>query len=782
MADQNPDQNDLLPDGILKLPVPKIEKGQTRMNDARACRRLVNALVLEDEPRSWRRAVAKGCLDRNPPYARTPLGFSWTCNVNFGQLEGLMDSMRIPYWALFSGAPTYTTFKTNFERENPEAARWESIIEEEWTDMLNRWHTFRWHNKAKEFEMLFEGWGPIIFESPTDWRFTSIPARCIKVPKGAYSVVDERLPYVVVMRDYRVHELYEKIANEEAATTAGWNVDQVKFAIQHACNSAPTMPPQQDWEYWQQRLKNADLELSYTAADMIRCGMVFLKEYSQNGKPGKISVFIVTTNDVGQPEASDESKKQGFLYRHIGQYESYSEALNVYFQNTGDGTWHSVVGAGLKAVKHIDIMNRLLCRTVDGAFLGATPILQTESSNSQDKMELMKLGPIARLAPNVTLIQNRIAQDLNSTMAVGRQLENSLAQNIGHYNQRSIGRDDGRGEQPTATAVELQASKETALNAAQIDAYYDDLDITYTEMFRRAMKGPDEESRRFIKRCVDRGVPREALDDMCYVKANRLAGYPSPEMRKRNAREMMGIKGALPQQGQQALLNEYITAFMGPDKVPVLNPQLPQPDLDAALAQLENSAMENGVQPFVVSGMNNATHLEIHLAFAAEQMEPLRAAIEAGEPADPAAMEEAYRYIATLGEHCQVHLDALAQDPSQKSLYDQFKLQLSAVAGFHGKLYGAIRQARREAEMAAMEQQNATALGVMDQAKLESMQAEIERDNIKAAADVRRRDWKTQEQQKLQTWKAGQQTRLKAAETISNQQIKRAASDADKAA
>lgn len=778
MADQNEEQ-DLLPGEVLKMPVPKLSKGESRMTDAQACRRMVNRMILEDEGRSYRRMLAKGCYDRNPPYTRIQPGFQWACNVNFGQLEGLLDSMRIPYWALFSGAPTYTTFKTNFQRENPETARWESIIEEEWTDLLNRWKQFRWHNKAKEFEMLFEGWGPIIFDSPTDWRFTSIPARCIKVPQGAYSVLDERMPFVVVMRDYRVHELYEKISDESTATEAGWNVPQAKYAIQNACRNLPDYPANQDWEYWQQRLKNADLDLSYVGADVVRCGMVFLKEYARDGKPGKISVFIVTINDVGQPDATDQSKKEGFLYRHVGQYDSYTEALNVYFQNTGDGTWHSVVGAGLKAVKHIEIQNRLMCQQVNGAFLGSTPILQVESSNAQDKMELMLLGPIARMAPGVQLAQNRIAQDLNGPMAVSRMLENSLAQNIGHYNQRSIMRDDGRGEQPTATAVELQASKETALNGAQIENYFDELDITYEEMFRRVMKEPDEEARRFVKRCEDRGVPREALTDMCYVKANRLAGYPSPEMRKRNAREMMGIKGTLPQEGQQAVINEFITAFMGPDKVPVYNPQMQVPDGDAAMAQLENAAMKDGVQPFVVSGMNNAVHLEIHLAFAAEQMEPLREGIEAGETLDPAVMEEAYRYIATLGQHCQVHLDALAQDPSQKALYDQFKLQLSAVAGFHGKLYAAIRQARREAELAALEQQNANALGVMDQAKLQSMQAEQQRKDIEAASSERRKNWTAERNQERKNWQAGKQTQLKAATAMADTQIKRATAQAD---
>lgn len=770
------DQRETLPSGFLYTPVPKLDKGQTRLKDADACKGMVWQVCREDEPRSYRRALAKACYDRNPPMSKVPPGYSWTCNMDFGWMEGLLDSMRVPYYALLHGAPTYCTFKTNYQRDNPEVARWEEIIAEEWTDMLNRWKQFKWHTQARDFEMLFEGWGPVLFESPTDWRFTSIPARCIKVPQGAYSVLDDRLPFVVVMRDYRVHELFEKISNEEAATAAGWNVQEVKYAVTHAFNSwgGNGTNPRNDYEYWQQMLKNGDVAYSYTQADVVRCGMVFLKEYGTDGNPGRISVFIVTVGEANTDQDPTKTQsKSGFLYRHVGQYESYEQALNVYFQNSGDGTWHSVTGAGLKSFRHIAVMNRLMCRTVDNAFLAAMPIIKPGSNKAKDSMQLMVMGPVGVLAPDADIAQTRLAADIQGVLGVNRTLENNLAQNIGHYNQRSIMREDGRGEQPTAEAVRTQAAKESALNNAQIDNHYDYSDITFAEMFRRAMATPDSEAKRMIDQCLKRGVPREALDDMCYVKANRLSGYPSPQQRERVLTEMMGIKGALPVAGQFNLLNEFIGVKCGPDKIPVFNPKLPQPDVDAALAQIENSMLTEGVSPITPPQVNNATHLEIHLGFAEERMEPLRVAMEEEGQIPPEELEEAYGYIAVLGPHCQEHLDMLAQDPSAKDLHAQFKAALGNVASFHGRLYNAIRQARRDAQQAALEQQNATALGVMDQAKLASTEAQIQRDNLKTAADIRRKDAKTQHSMELQTWKTGQQTRLKAAQTQADTQIKK---------
>jgi hypothetical protein len=199
---------------------------------------------------------------------------------------------------------------------------------------------------------------------------------------------------------------------------------------------------------------------------------------------------------------------------------------------------------------------------------------------------------------------------------------------------------------------------------------------------------------------------------------------------------------------------------------------MPEPTYDSAWAVRENAAMQQGEQPLVVSGMNHAIHLEVHLQDAAEQMAPLQEAMEEGG-IDPAALEKAYQYIGILGPHAEDHLAQLEQDPSAENLVQLFRTQLKNVAAFHGKLRGAILDARRMAQQQALEQQNATALSIKDQAELQSMQADIQREDAKAAADVRRKDWKAQEAQRLKTWQAGQKNQLDTAKAIGDQRIKR---------
>lgn len=760
-----------LPAEILALPTRLPKSAETRMVNADKCRELVRLAMKDDEKRGLRRAVTKGCYDGNPPMSRTPPGYGWTCNLNFGEMEGLMDTARIPYYALFSGVQNLVVFKNGYQRGTSENEQWNKTIAEKWTELIERWKSFRWHMRASEFEMLFEGWGPLRFDDAVDWRFTSVPARCIKVPQGAYSCVDERLPWVVVLRDWRVHELWEKISDPAAATARGWNVKAVENAITRACNSKAST--QNDWEYWQQRLKNADLATSYTESDVIRCGTVLVKECGRAGKKGKISEFIVTVDDVGQSDPKKKTEGGDYLYAQPNLYDRYEQALIVSFQNTGDGTWHSVRGLALKSFKHIEVSNRLKCRAVDGAFLAAGPIVQPGTNQDKDRAQMTVLGPITTLAPGATFVQHRLAADTAGILAVDRVLSNHLAQNVGHYNQRSISRDDGRGEQPTATAVELQAGKETALSQAQIDSRYDDLDTTWQEMFARAVKGPDEESRRFIRECLEAGVPQEALDQMVTVKANRLSGYPSPEMRKRNLTQIFSVVGMLPEDGKRALVDELIAVYGGPDKVDVFNPKLQAPDLDTALIVLENAAMQQGETPVVISGMNHVNHLQGHLQDAAQKMQPLHDEMDAGGSIEPDELQEAYEYVQVLGAHCEQHLQPLAGDPSRKDLFKLFSTQLKNLVAFHGKLRGAILDAQRQAQQQAMEEDQATALGVKDQAELQSMQADIARSDAVAAADVRRKDFKVQEDQKRKTWQAGANHRLKAATTVADLRIKK---------
>lgn len=745
---------------------------ETRVKDAESARSIGKRLVKDDEPRAQQRALTKGLLDGNPPYSKSKIatGGQWQANLNFMEGEAAVDSARVPYYQLFSGVEEYATCRTKWMEEDPQAQdRASKIISKHFHKLLSSWEQFDWHMQNAQAEMLRWGYAPLVFDQGGSWKFKSMDSKCVLVPKDAASCVDERLPYVLIVEAFTVTELWDKIRDEATAESAGWNVRAVKRAIQQAGVSggdASTPWSATSWEEWQRRLKNNDLYYS-SGGNMIYCYRLLVKEF-RSGKKSKISQFIVTHGGVFDERAQEEkSADAGFLFRHIDRYESYSEALVVSFQNTGDGTFHSVRGMAMKGFKHWAASNRLKCKALDNAFQRSSIVLSSDTVKSQDQMQLIVRNDMTMLPPGTKVEQMGFAGDIEGVMAVDRMVSNHLANNLGVYNQRTLSREDGRGEQPTATQVQMQVQKEATLSQGQITLYYQTLDLLYAMIFRKAVKSSEEDAVEFRKWCEDDGVPESALKDVC-VKANRQSGYGSSAMRQLVLQQLQQILPMLPEEGKQAYLDMAISATAGVDKIDVLNPRNHIPDQDESMAAVENGTIAAGSPAIVSSGQNHVVHLQVHVDDVERRTGPIREAMEQEEPVDPQALTTAYQYLQLMGGHMEEHLAPLEADPSRRQLAKQFRDTLQLYVAFHGKLRGAIITARREAQVQAQQEQNASALGELDQAKVRSMelagQLKVDKWNTDKAIKLDKADVAT----RLQTFKTQHSSALADASTAAN--------------
>lgn len=767
-----------IPGEILLAPDQVKRSSESRLPSAGNARQGLIQLLKEDEPRSYERAIVMGCYDGNAPFSQKQLkqdGQRWRCNLNFRGLEGTMDSARIPYYALFSAVPSYAIFKTKVGRGMPDAQRWNDTISEKFTCLLDRWPQFKWHVQVSQFNMLFEGWGPLIFPDDIDWRFQAIPARSFLVPQNRPSVLDERMPYFVVRCEFTVDELYRKIkGNEQGASARGWNVKAVQNAIKFGTkgSSGDTQSWQhQPWEEWQKRYKDKTLISSYTECDIIKCAHVYVREYT-----GKISHFIITesTVPVGEKDSDD-----AFLFRDVNKFDNYAQVANVPFQNTGNGTWHSVRGIGLKSYGYEEVMNRLNCRIVDNANIASGMVLQMGNASTKQKMQLM-VGAAATFIPEgCTFQDHRLGGDIGAVMGVTNMLQNKLAQKIGAFNQRTITREDGRGEKATATEIEMAAAKEGSLSASQIDNYYRDLDALYSEVYRRVLISNDPEAVYFREECEASGVPMEALENMEYVRANRVSGYGSPQMRKLAMERLMQIFPSLPEDGKRNALNEMISSDFGPDKIEVFNPPMEEISMDEWMATMENDKLHEGQTPPIISGMDHVAHLQIHLQDAEQSLAPLQQAIEGGEELDPQTLQQAYQYVSALGEHCTEHLAEIQNDPGRQGMAKVFEGQLKLLTAFHGKLRNAVRSAMARQAQQQREEQQALAMSALDQAKLQREQQGMAIDRAKFENDAKIKADKAAAQTNLKRFQVSQNSNLAAVKTAEDIRLDRIKTAAD---
>ncbi len=398
---------------------------------------------------------------------------------------------------------------------------------------------------------------------------------------------------------------------------------------------------------------------------------------------------------------------------------------------------------------------------IDGAFIDGGIILRPTGSKDLAAIQMLQFGPVTVLPAGVEIQNARISGQIEGTMAVSRVIRNGLGNNIGMFNQRSVSREDGRGEAVTAEQIRAQVSKESSLNQGQMALAYLTCDGLFNNMFKRARNPStmDKEALRFQSECEQDGVPKEALM-MARVRANRAAGFGSPQMAFMVLNQLTPILGMLPEEGKNAYLDMFIQATVGAEKVRTLNPKHHIADQDDTIAALENMMFDSGRQPPLASGQNDVIHVQSHLADSQKKLKPLEDAIDGGDQVDPAAMQQAQKYVAQLVPHVELHLDRMRTDPTRRHLVKQFEDELKQVVAFDGRLRGELIKAQRQAAIDAETQKNATALDAKTAAEVRATDAGVAIDAAKTRSSMELNRLKTEHKMALENVRTAQEIKL----------------------
>lgn len=673
----------------------------------------------------------------------------------------MMDSTATSYYAIFNGVENYCECRTAWQSEDPNYEWWNERISLRFHQMLKRWKEYDWHMQQISYWMRLHGIGPVFWDKDGDWRFRSMPTGNFLAAQGTPSVIDERHPQLVMRVQYRIHELFDKIRDEEAATQAGWNVEYVKNVIRYAGRG---MNPNAQWwaspwEYWQRRLKDNDLYYSYTMADIVYCSYLFVRELN-----GKITKMLVTEGGIPAPGAQGTpgDKDSEFMLRQPDRYNDYNECVQAFFLNANDGSFHSIRGYGTASFKYFELSNRILCRAADGVFIKGSLVLQPGTSKNSDKLQLTQHGPVTWIPAGAELKQIQMQGATDELLAFHRVLANQFSSNMGINTGQPLSRTDGRGEVPTAEQIRAQVSQDATISQGQMTLFYLQLDTLDAEVFRRAVwESDDEEANRFKADCLSDGVPMEALQNMEYVRANRASGYGSPQMRQMTDQQMMVFLPMLPEEGRQAFLEDAVAGIKGAEKVRRYVPKQHIPNNDDWQASVENDLVDDGREPIIASGQDDVIHLTSHLQDAANTLAPAQQAEDQGQTMPPDQLQKLFQYVQVMAKHCEDHLARLERDPTRKQLVSMFQQQLAHLVSFSGKLRGAYIRAVKEQQLQLAQQQQATTLGALDQAKLQSVQVDNAMKVAKTQTQIRTSNAKAINSMRIAALKAGQDVVIK---------------------
>lgn len=706
---------------------------ETRLADAQSARDILTKLVAADELRNNTRAKLRGLVDGNPPWNPAELrrnNQAYRTNVNFREAEAFLQLAMSAFYDVFAEVPTYATVRTSFGVDPDKRDEWSKIITEEFDRLQKMDKDFDYLMQLSQREMVLIGDGPLVFPDATNWRCQAVMATDLLVPDGTKSNVSDWKVACVRTR-MGVDDMFEKIQDPKVASDAGWDVEAVRNSIRQAMPEPYRSGLQYNWEWFQQQLRTNDI--SYTA----RCDVVLLTHIFYREFDGKISHAII-----------DERGGNQFLYRKIGRFNRWEQVIHPMYYDRGDGQHHGVKGLGIKMLHALELKNRLRCAMVDGAFARTQILFKPMTPNALNKTSVVQQGPYAIIPPDYDVIQQNVAGVLDAPMAVNADLEGVLQNNLSQYRQ-SLNKPTGNPR--TATEVQAIVSQQSAIGKTQLSRYYTQLDSFFEERFNRASNAnltgatrDEREALEFQRRCIERGVPKEALVKIDSVQATRTVGQGSQFAKQQLLGNLLGLLSTLPEGGKLNLLKDYVAAQVGQQMVdryiPVAATSAREQD-QAALAVLEHSSLRQGNVAVVTDTQDHVVHLNVHLGAANSAAASLQ---QGGNP------QEIALFLQGILQHGEQHLARLATNPGNAEMVKQYQSQLGEVAQVVGELGKMIQQQMQGAAM----QQRAAAIqaGTDPMTALKSAEiqatiarqnaeavAKIERDNAKAEADIVRK-------------------------------------------
>jgi hypothetical protein len=683
-------------------------------------RNFVTKLIRADEARSKIRARVKGLVDGNPPFKATELqkeGQGFRANVNFREAESYLSLALSSFYDILSEASTYATVSTEYGGED-KSLEFSRIITEEF-DKLQKCDTdFDYTMQLSQHEMVLFGTGPVFWDDPMDWKNVPIKHAALLLPDGTKSNINS-WEVCVIRTEYTCSKLYDFIENENAASSAGWRIPEVKLAIQNADPSTLQTNDRRGWEFYQQQIRNNDLGYD-SRSNTVRAAHILYRE------KGSRSISHIIIN---------ETDPKDYMFFKKARFKRWQEAINPLYYDKGDGQHHSVKGMGIKMYGVMEIKNRLKCGLVDSAFFRQMVLIQPQTVEAMQSMSVLPRGPYGVIPPNSQVVQTQISGALDAPMAIDRDMDNLIAGNLSQYRQRI---EKPGGNPRTATEIDAIMAQQSTLGKTQLNRYYEQLDEVFAERFRRAtldvtaVSDSQMEAKEFMDACRKRGVPKKAFEK-CVVRATRVVGQGSQYLRSQTLADLIQMAGMLPEAGRLNLIKDYFAAKVGQAMVRRYIPDgaMSAKEQDqAAMAQMEHAAIKEGIPPVVTSTQDHFIHAHVHIQFAGDSVHALQQ--------DQGAIHDIAAFVAGICQHTEEHIKIMASDPTQaqkaKDLEGQLK-QLETIA----------QQLLQQAQAQDQEAQKVQQAQTMEQMKMQAFQADQQRKNMSVKADIQRKDKKAEQ-------------------------------------
>lgn len=612
------------------------------------------------------------------------MGMAGRTNVNWGIGDQIATDAEMPYNDILDSVDTLFTMPTNWGQVS-DRFYVEQVMAEEMTRMLRNWSRFDPLYQQNVRLFVDEGVSFCFFEDDFVWKWDVVGLQHIVFPRRVKADINE-VDIVIAMRQLLPSKLYEKCANEGAAAAEGWNREATWEAIKTAAQ--PTLKAN-DFQEWEKAWKNHDYILGQTAIT-VEVIEGWVKEVD-----GTVSHYIARSDGSGD-----------FLYKKEGKFSDMAHMLVPFIYGVGaNGTFHSIHGVLQKTFAAGMAQNKVFCRAIDMAIHASTPYLQAATEEALQELPLTPLGQYVGMAPGYSWQETKVPDFEQSLMPLLQQINTFLSARANPYTQ-SI----QQMNQAAKTKYQQQSMDDAAakLSSSGVTLFKNGLTSLYREVVRRVIRKPyptswsgGAEVQEFIARCINRGVPEEAIRqvDTKRIEVNMGIGRGSSAARRVAADSLNMLYPRADAKGQNMINYVIASSYAGASVAREIFPTQPglRPPQDMEDANNENSAIQSMAALqlpqtiAVLPTQNHAVHLEQHIAALGQ--------LNQGLNQQQIPLDKAVSLMQPLLDHAEQHLQLLdPTSPNRGTYVSDLKQIREVVTNGARQIYAQQQKMQREME------------------------------------------------------------------------------------
>lgn len=606
------------------------EAPKERISSPDAARAIFKKLEDDDSDSSYNRSLVQEQMDFIPPHDDAELeekGQADRFNITTGEGPAIKNEAVAAYLDIFTTPKMIAKIplkEVGYDKND--ASRWQNIMAEEFTVMvrsddrslpcfLQLADTYVTHGVAVAF-----------FDDKEKMQYSVSGLDQFKFPRST-GIISSEVDLAVAKGKMSVTELYAKIEDGDAGH---WNEEAVKQAIIDAGDVA-NLEDWDDWESIQRQIKSNDAYVS-SICDKIEIINLWVKEFS-----GKMSFYVAAKRPLGK-DSDRKNKKEEFLFKAPGLYDSVEEAFQLFPFSVGNGSMlYTVRGLGYLIYQICNAMDIMHNKLLDNARVGSSLIVQPGSVEDLQDIQLIDAGGFLTIPPSMQIPERQMSQNLNNSLIPAiqesRRILDRATGGIASGNMMMNNESDRR----TKLEVSSQLDYINKLNSFAISMFYGPYDKVIREMVRRAftVHQKDKSTRDRIKemkeRCVARGVPEGAFKniDLKAVAATRIIGTGSRASRLMLMDQVQKYYSTWDDVGRNNFDYDSLVELIGVDKAERYagKPDENRVPYDHDIAVLETQVLLDGETIEPRDGQNHMVHIPVHL----ESLETEFQSVETGE-------------------------------------------------------------------------------------------------------------------------------------------------------